>query len=303
MKVTEKKMIANRANSRKSTGPKTESGKAAVARNRTTHGLRSLKPVIPEIEKAEDWELHRQAIIDQLAPSGALELMFAERIALGSWRLGRAVVAESSADRTLREKERWRVINNCLVREGHQRCNDSPEQALDRLKKKRDEAKVKSDIWDAILKPDDGGAEVNEADAIAIVKEAATGYVWSKIEDQFRKSIGWPPQKIDQLRSMLWWLARQISDAPTTWFKDQAEKSRTPADELSATIERIEKKAEEATHLALMTSNALERIARYENSIHRTMIRDLHELQRLQALRAGVPVVAPIAVDVTTSAD
>jgi hypothetical protein len=37
---------------------------------------------------------------------------------------------------------------------------------------------------------------------------------------------------------------------------------------------------------------------RYEAHLSRLFHRDLHELQRLQALRQGLPVAAPLAIDV-----
>jgi hypothetical protein len=44
---------------------------------------------------------------------------------------------------------------------------------------------------------------------------------------------------------------------------------------------------------------------RYETHLSRQFQRDLHELQRLQAMRQGQPVAAPFAidVDVTTSTE
>lgn len=43
-------------------------------------------------------------------------------------------------------------------------------------------------------------------------------------------------------------------------------------------------------------------IARYETSLDRALYAALHELQRLQAARAGEPVRAPAALDVTVTA-
>ncbi len=41
------------------------------------------------------------------------------------------------------------------------------------------------------------------------------------------------------------------------------------------------------------------KLSRYESALERALYRALHELQRLQAVRAGEPVPAPVAVDVT----
>jgi hypothetical protein len=43
--------------------------------------------------------------------------------------------------------------------------------------------------------------------------------------------------------------------------------------------------------------DAFSKISRYESAIERTLYRALHELQRLQAERAGQPVTPPVTVD------
>ena len=43
---------------------------------------------------------------------------------------------------------------------------------------------------------------------------------------------------------------------------------------------------------------ALSRLSRYEGSLERAFYRNLHELQRLQAVRAGAAVPPPLAIDV-----
>lgn len=45
----------NRANARRSTGPKTAAGKAIVARNSIGHGIYALSPVVEGLESATDW--------------------------------------------------------------------------------------------------------------------------------------------------------------------------------------------------------------------------------------------------------
>ena len=54
-------------------GPKTAQGKAVVRWNATRHGISSPKPVVPGLEKQEDWETHLEGIMENLSPVGHLE--------------------------------------------------------------------------------------------------------------------------------------------------------------------------------------------------------------------------------------
>ncbi len=49
-------------------------------------------------------------------------------------------------------------------------------------------------------------------------------------------------------------------------------------------------------------TNAFSKLSRYEAGIERTLIRAMHELERVQAARKGEPVATPMAVDVTVDA-
>jgi hypothetical protein len=50
--------------------------------------------------------------------------------------------------------------------------------------------------------------------------------------------------------------------------------------------------------LMLLEPDVLDKVARYENGLERSLFRNLHELQRLQAARSGAAVTPPAAVDV-----
>jgi hypothetical protein len=73
---------------KKRPGPKTPRGKAR-RHNATRFGIHSTDPVIPGIERLEDWKAHRAGIIESCAPVGKLETQLAARIALLLWRLNR----------------------------------------------------------------------------------------------------------------------------------------------------------------------------------------------------------------------
>lgn len=70
-------------------GPKTKPGKTIVSRNAIKHGITSTLPVIPGMEREEDWIRHRDAILDSFQPEGGFEQFLAHRIAFLAWRLQR----------------------------------------------------------------------------------------------------------------------------------------------------------------------------------------------------------------------
>src|SRR5215469_6847177 len=61
-------------------GPKSPAGRARVGTNAITHGLSSLRAIIPG-ESPTDWEDYRRTILEELAPVGPVELALAERVA------------------------------------------------------------------------------------------------------------------------------------------------------------------------------------------------------------------------------
>jgi len=78
-------------------GPKSKAGKAAVSRNALKHGMAFPHPVIiEELETEDGWQRHLDGIVAYLAPEGALEEAFAERVALCVWRLRRATHYETA---------------------------------------------------------------------------------------------------------------------------------------------------------------------------------------------------------------
>src|SRR6476659_4112796 len=93
--MTSKPQIeANRRNSKNSTGPRTDTGKAVVALNGITHGLLS-RHVLIKGESEADLVGFEKRLRAQLAPVGELELLFADRVVSSAWRLRRALAVEA----------------------------------------------------------------------------------------------------------------------------------------------------------------------------------------------------------------
>ena len=85
-------------------GPVTQEGKEVVRWNATRHGIRSPAPVVPGVEKREDWEEHRGGVLESLSPVGHLEFVLAERVALLLWRLHRVTRYETESIALFQEK-------------------------------------------------------------------------------------------------------------------------------------------------------------------------------------------------------
>src|SRR5262249_30735657 len=101
--VSEKQLIANRMNSRLSTGPRTPEGKAKASMNNTSFGMRSSKAVLPGESQAEYDRLRDNAMID-LAPANETEAALVDRFARLEWRGMRGEAAEDGrASRRIRE--------------------------------------------------------------------------------------------------------------------------------------------------------------------------------------------------------
>ena len=85
---TPKQIAANRANARKSTGPRTAPGRQKVAVNALRHGLTGRTVVVP----SQDLDLYRdnvKSITASLKPEGPEEIQLSSLIADGYWRLQR----------------------------------------------------------------------------------------------------------------------------------------------------------------------------------------------------------------------
>ncbi|MBN2272425.1 MAG: hypothetical protein JXN61_17570, partial [Sedimentisphaerales bacterium] len=101
--TTEAKVLANRLNARKSTGPRTPQGKAAVAQNALKHGLSARRDVVIT-ESQEDFDRHREALLSELNPQTPMESILADRIVSLSWRLKRADQIQNQTIDAMHEK-------------------------------------------------------------------------------------------------------------------------------------------------------------------------------------------------------
>ena len=87
--ATLRQIEANRLNAQKSTGPRTEEGKAKSSLNHLRHGMRARTLVLPE-ENQDDFDAEYQDLLDHFQPEGPVEHHLVEQMAVSRWKLFRA---------------------------------------------------------------------------------------------------------------------------------------------------------------------------------------------------------------------
>jgi hypothetical protein len=80
----------SRANGAKSKGPRTAEGKARSSQNALRHGLCAKKFLLLPDDSRAQFEALEAALLDDLAPEGALQILLAHRLIAAAWRLQRA---------------------------------------------------------------------------------------------------------------------------------------------------------------------------------------------------------------------
>jgi hypothetical protein len=83
---TQKQIDANRRNALKSTGPKSDEGKAHSRMNALRHGLTASQAVLPH-ENEDDYEKLREGMLESYAPADPAELAIIEELVNAYWRL------------------------------------------------------------------------------------------------------------------------------------------------------------------------------------------------------------------------
>jgi hypothetical protein len=91
--ISEKRLLANRANGALSRGPVTPEGKSRSARNSTRHGLLA-KCVVLRNENREAFQELLDLYIERFGPIDEVELGLIEEMVSAYWRLRRALAIE-----------------------------------------------------------------------------------------------------------------------------------------------------------------------------------------------------------------
>jgi hypothetical protein len=282
-------------------GPNTPEGKEVVRWNATRHGIRSPTPVIPGVEKKEDWEEHRDGVLESLQPEGHLELVLAERVASLSWRLNRVTRYETESIALLHEKveddlaERRR-FGSYLLGPAH------PEDVWGALRNARRAQRVIKQFGklpdDKRLSGPDAASildlvwaqteEEVEAEEVRFSEEIPE---WAGLEGDMAEWDGWT---VSLVRECIVAIASVAGQAEEELIEAATERARLDIISAKSAAERVEQDlARMSRERLLPDEKTLEKVARYEAHLSRLFHKALHELEALQIRRAGG--AAPLA--------
>ncbi len=332
------KIEANRRNAALSTGPRTDAGKALVARNATTHGIFSNVPVVPG-ECTATWDAHRAGVIASLTPVGLLEMTLAERAALLLWRLQRLARYEAEAVTSAMDAAEVPPLPEPEDRFPTSFPVPKPktreEQLWDTresLRKARRELAEIVPARDFFAPAPESAAETLPFAAVAVlfetalcraeVAETARGNPPRCDTKRFLKrldvstasarAVVWTP---DLIRRGLTYYAGFTREPVDEFIEGVRTDIAERAEELARTVRRLERDevalvrlledgATRARSAHLLPANGSEeRVAKYERHLHTLLTSTLHELERLQARRGGEPVPPPVVADVNLTVD
>jgi hypothetical protein len=282
-------------------GPKTQAGKEVARWNATRHGIRSPAPVIPDLEKAEDWEEHRDGVLQSLSPEGHLELVLAERVALLSWRLHRVTryeretiaLSQEKVEEDLMEMQSLNpIFPEALhpqdVRMDHEDAKKT-QRLLKKLKTLPDDKRLSTDEAGFVLK-----AVWKQVDQDAgFVKLEIPGIPDALDHPNllFEYDVSWT---ISLVREGISVLARAAGEAPEDLLESAAEGVRREVRSTKREVERVERDLRNMSRERLLPDEkTLEKIARYEAHLSRGLYQAMHELEALQTKRSGG--AAPLA--------
>jgi hypothetical protein len=282
---------------REAGGPKTEEGKEVVRWNATRHGISSPAPVVPNLEKREDWESHLEGILENLSPAGHLEITLAERIAVLSWRLHRVTRYETEAISLSQQKiegdihDRDRLLRSFRgenpyasthpvdirfeakhYKQAYSTLRRFPSLEPDKIVKGADASSV---VWGVLMEAKKATeAEIDDdvLDLPGVPEDAA-------IEEL-------PAMKVADVRGCVEAIAAHVSLDPDELLElatyEAGCEARSAAHKKEEVEQEISRKVRERI---LPGEKTLEKISRYEAHLSRQLYHALHELENLQKHR------------------
>jgi len=300
MTVSEKQLEANRENSLKG-GVKTEEGKAIVKYNALKHGLLSKEIIITAGEGAENPEEFNaltEDLMTQFAPVGAIEKMLVEKITVSYWRLRRACRYEvglirneldNATDKFYDKKnyngDKVNKTDEEIGRDIKQEKEilDEWEKDKERLTVMHKEGKPLEETYDL----DFNWECLLELDKVSDLFELDDGNEGTpkEIRELLNTKASWSDDQI-------WQAHIELCDEKIKHHKEQIGRFEQQKVKNAMKLQVIQKLG------SIPEKDELDRLLRYEGAIERQLYKAMNQLERLQRMRSGECVPAPVEVEV-----
>jgi len=253
------------------------------------------------VEKAEEWEDHRDGVLESLSPEGHLEMVLAERVALLSWRLHRVVRYETEAialyqegveDDLARERRFESGPDHPEAVRGNAKSDEQDYKLLKRFAKMKDDKRLSSIdadiiIWgamecaDKVVEGEVDPEELHESISVPGLPDS----------DSWKGYKGWTAGLV---RAVIEAVAQATDEEPEELLEAAIRSSKWKAERSKLQAEKVERDLRNmARERLLPDEKTLEKVARYEAHLSRGLYKALHELEALQVRRAGG--TAPLA--------
>jgi hypothetical protein len=287
-----KQLEANRANAQKSTGPKTAEGRSVSKWNALKHGILSKQVLIGGIQAKESRnelaKLHQQ-FRDDWQPVGVTEEMLVDQIVTAHWRLRRALAAEAGEIALNVDGEHWKRENKSFkLTTLLWDLEGDPTRAMqnsalgnrlmeNQLREVRKAVETEGELTEAVLQ------EVKYHGQPYSLTERLRA--WRMEAQQNPEGLAPEELRVKQKERLLAKLSQEIN--LIYWRRTHCEER-----------EEQEEKARQAAAL-LPAVEVLEKIQRYETKLERQIFRAMAQLERLQRMRRGEVIPAPLNVEIS----
>jgi hypothetical protein len=275
--TSEKQVLANKENAKKSTGPKSEDGKIQTAGNAIKHGILSQRLILPG-EDQQDFIHLQDDLRLSLRPVGALELILVEKIAAVIWKQKRLTAANSAsiqlATRPEKQEVRRLVIGGLGEVVSHDDLAPLNEEDRGQMAWCRDTLAECDDLSDDVLA---------DEDVEALAKKAPL--IYKQLCEEAQEDETTPAEYINSLTKDL-----------TRWFVelrnwcDKELKQYEIREKIPPILQLVQE--QEAAHIGMELMN------RYQGAIDNELYRAMDALRKQQDWRQknGIDLEAEVEV-------
>jgi hypothetical protein len=290
-----KQIAANQANAQKSTGPKTPEGRAVAKMNALKNGIFSKEALVRGLnikENSRELEALHERFWRACNPVGQVEEMLVDQIVTAQWRLRRVLRAESGEIALNVDEGAWqRSRPNIQLQVMRWDLSGDAVHAM------QDCALGNSTLagWLREVRAHlEKEGQLTTADIERFVFHGKPNIMSKKLEalrvrlSQNSEGADDAAQRAEAKKEALAFVDRELR--MVQWAQTDCEKR-----------EAAEEEARQAAAV-LPSPQVLDKIMRYETTLQRQLYRALAQLERMQRMRQGEAVPAPMMMEVSERA-